>query len=65
MHASFDPRLLAGQTAQLTASATGIARIADEVWDGAETQMKSLQGALEGLESMRSGGSIPLPPSRH
>jgi len=52
VHAGLDPRLVAGQAAQLTASANGIARIADEVRDNAEAQVKSLDGALAGLESM-------------
>ncbi len=43
--ARFDPRLVLGQTEQVTASANSIARIADEVWDGAETQIKSLDEA--------------------
>ena len=45
-HTSIDSRLVAGQAAQLTASANGIARITNEVWDGSEAQVKSLDGAL-------------------
>ena len=50
--ARFDPRLVLGQTDQVTASAASIARIADEVWEGAETQIKSLDDAREGVEGI-------------
>src|SRR4029079_17265831 len=46
------PSLARGRRAQLAPSANGIARIADEVWDGAAEQVKSLDSALAGVESM-------------
>jgi hypothetical protein len=51
-HAAFDPRLVLGQAAQLRKAATGIARVADDVWDGAEAQVKSLDAAVVDVEGM-------------
>ena len=48
----FDPSLVAAQTDQLTAAAHAIARITDEVSEGADTQVRSLDATLSGLNEM-------------
>ena len=47
--AGFDPRLVLGPADQVTATASSLARIADEVWSGSEEQVKALDTALDEL----------------
>ena len=50
--AGFDPRRVTAQTEQVTTAANAIARLTDDVSDGAEAQIRSLDGALSGLNQM-------------
>src|SRR6186713_3581997 len=49
---TFDPRLVLGQSEAVAASAANIAEIADQVSDGATSQLKSVDEALAGVSGM-------------
>jgi hypothetical protein len=49
-----DRRLMLEQTEGLMASASAIARIAEETGDGAESQIRSLDDALRDIEGLAS-----------
>ena len=49
---ALDARMVATQAEQVTASAIAIARITDDVSNGAETQIRSLDGTMSSLNEM-------------
>src|SRR6185503_16765120 len=51
-YAAADPHLLRSEASHITDAVTRIARITDEVSEGADTQVRSIDSALSGLNEM-------------